>query len=223
MTDGTLPVADEVTGLRRARAATPADAGAARARRTSTRARSSACTRSLTSRRTPCRIPIWLRTRNEKKGRDGCRVPLPWARDGDVVRLRLAARLAAAAGRLLARPRWPPRRVVRSSTLELYREALQLRRQLQTDEELEWVSTEHPDVLHFVRPGGWHCVSNFGTVPVPLPDGVVRVSSTRARARRPPGRVHRLAHGVGERLSTRACLATATPPLSSRRSPGGRG
>jgi alpha-glucosidase len=32
-------------------------------------------------------------------------------------------------------------------------------------------------VLHFVRPGGWHCVTNFGTAAVGLPEGVVRVSS----------------------------------------------
>ena len=61
--------------------------------------------------------------------------------------------------------------------MELYREALRIRRQLQTVEELYWVPTGDPNVLHFVRPGGWHCVTNFGTAPVGLPEGVVRVSS----------------------------------------------
>ena len=37
--------------------------------------------------------------------------------------------------------------------------------------------SEDPEVLHFVRPGGWHCISNFGAVSVALPDGVVRLSS----------------------------------------------
>ena len=32
-------------------------------------------------------------------------------------------------------------------------------------------------MLHFVRPGGWHCITNFGTEPYPLPEGVVRVGS----------------------------------------------
>jgi alpha-glucosidase len=32
-------------------------------------------------------------------------------------------------------------------------------------------------VLHFARPGGWHCVTNFGTEPVPLPAGEVAVAS----------------------------------------------
>ena len=63
------------------------------------------------------------------------------------------------------------------TTLEFYREALRVRRQLQTGEALTWVETDDPEVLHFTRPGGWHCLSNFGTTAVPLPDGVVRLSS----------------------------------------------
>jgi alpha-glucosidase len=63
------------------------------------------------------------------------------------------------------------------STLELYREALRVRRQLQTGEQLDWLPTGDPDVLYFGRPGGWHCVTNFGTAPISLPEGVVRVSS----------------------------------------------
>ena len=57
------------------------------------------------------------------------------------------------------------------STLELYRDALRIRRQLQTAEELDWVPTDSPDVLHFVRPGGWHCITNFGTEPVTAAGG----------------------------------------------------
>ena len=37
--------------------------------------------------------------------------------------------------------------------------------------------TGRADVLHFVRPNGWHCVTNFGTELYALPDGVVRVAS----------------------------------------------
>jgi alpha-glucosidase len=53
---------------------------------------------------------------------------------------------------------------------------LRLRRQLQGPEELEWVDTAG-EVLHFARPGGWHCVMNFGTDPVPLPAGQVVLST----------------------------------------------
>jgi alpha-glucosidase len=120
--------------------------------------------------------PIWHRTRNAKKGRDGCRVPLPWTDEGNSY--------GFGSG-----PSWLPQPTGFSgtavsaqfgrpeSTLELYREALRVRRQLQTAEELEWVPNANPDVLHFARPGGWHCVTNFGTAPIRLPEGVVRVSS----------------------------------------------
>ena len=37
--------------------------------------------------------------------------------------------------------------------------------------------TDSPQVLHFQRPGGWHCVTNFGPEPVAMPAGEVRVAS----------------------------------------------
>ena len=42
--------------------------------------------------------PTWERSGHRVKGRDGCRVPLPWARTGPLVRLRRGRRVAAAAG-----------------------------------------------------------------------------------------------------------------------------
>jgi alpha-glucosidase len=66
---------------------------------------------------------------------------------------------------------------VAGSTLEFYREALRVRRQLQTREELTWMESGSEHVLHFVRPGGWHCLANFGGDDVTLPDGVVRLTS----------------------------------------------
>ena len=120
--------------------------------------------------------PIWQRTLNTKKGRDGCRVPMPWTDEGDSYGFgtgpswlpQPAGFSAYAVSAQAGRP---------ESTLEMYRDALRIRRQLQGAEELEWVPTDNPEVLHFVRPGGWHCVTNFGTEPVTLPEGVVRVSS----------------------------------------------
>ena len=109
--------------------------------------------------------PIWLRTQNEKKGRDGCRVPLPWHHEGNAFGFSTghawlpqpagfsATAVAAQEGRS-------------GTTLEFYREALRVRHQLQTAEELTWVETDDPDVLHFTRPGGWHCLSNFGSTAV---------------------------------------------------------
>jgi alpha-glucosidase len=120
--------------------------------------------------------PIWERTGNERKGRDGCRVPLPWSHTGESFGFGegsawLPQPEQFAASSVLAQDGKA------GSTLELYREALRLRRQLQSAEELTWVGGESPEVVHFVRPGGWHCVANFGSEPVALPEGVVRLSS----------------------------------------------
>lgn len=54
---------------------------------------------------------------------------------------------------------------------------MDLRRELLTEEKLEWVETGNPQVLRFRRPNGWEVVSNFGTEPFPLPDGEVILSS----------------------------------------------
>ncbi|HYI33880.1 MAG TPA: DUF3459 domain-containing protein [Glaciibacter sp.] len=62
------------------------------------------------------------------------------------------------------------------STLRLYRDALALRRVLQTGEQLEWIPSE-PDVVHFRRPNGWEVVMNFGPVSVALPEGEVLLFS----------------------------------------------
>jgi alpha-glucosidase len=64
-----------------------------------------------------------------------------------------------------------------SSTLSLYRQALAVRRQLQTAETLEWLEGGSESVLHFARSGGWQSVTNFGTEPVPLPVGTVVIAS----------------------------------------------
>ncbi|MGI3779309.1 MAG: glycoside hydrolase family 13 protein [Janthinobacterium lividum] len=120
--------------------------------------------------------PIWLRTQNTKKGRDGARVPLPWTRDGTTYGF-------GSGNSWLPQPAGWSRSAVDQqagddgSTLELYRAALRIRRALQTGETLEWVETDRADVVHFVRPGGWHCVTNFGTEPYALPDVAVLVAT----------------------------------------------
>jgi alpha-glucosidase len=63
-----------------------------------------------------------------------------------------------------------------TSTLNLYRHALALRRQWQTDETLAWADAP-AGVLHAVRPNGWHCVFNTTTEPVPLPLGQVLLTT----------------------------------------------
>ena len=100
-------------------------------------------------------------------GRDGCRVPLPWTASGSSYGF-------GAAGAHLPQPAWFAAHAVEvedadpGSTLNLYREALRLRRLLQTGETLEWVDTGREDVLRFRRPNGWEVVTNFGTSPFEL-------------------------------------------------------
>ncbi|MFT4158200.1 MAG: glycoside hydrolase family 13 protein [Microbacterium sp.] len=105
--------------------------------------------------------PTFFRTNQEMYGRDGCRVPLPWTASG--VSLGFGT-----AEPHLPQPAWFADFAVDieaadpASTLSLYREALRLRRLLQTDEALEWIETGRADVLRFARPNGWQVVTNFG-------------------------------------------------------------
>jgi alpha-glucosidase len=119
--------------------------------------------------------PTFRRSGGADKGRDGCRVPIPWTSDGPS--------FGFGTGRPhLPQPSWFGDWSVEvqdhdpQSVLSLYRHALELRRSLQTAEQLEWHQATG-DVLHFARPGGWHSITNFGSEPVPLPAGSVVLSS----------------------------------------------
>ena len=111
-------------------------------------------------------------------GRDGCRVPLPWTATGPSFGFGPGAPH-------LPQPEWFRAYAVdveaadTDSTLSFYRRALDLRRELQTDEALEWLEYVDP-VLAFRRPGGWVSITNFGSSSVPLPTGRVLVSSSRS-------------------------------------------
>jgi alpha-glucosidase len=123
--------------------------------------------------------PIWERTGHAQKGRDGCRVPLPWTREGSSFGF-------GAAGSWLPQPAGfgefsaEAQDGVEGSTLETYRAALRLRRELRGDESLQWLGTRpvaETHVLHFRRPGGWESVTNFSDADVDLPEGEVLLAS----------------------------------------------
>ena len=120
--------------------------------------------------------PAFFRNVGIDKGRDGCRVPLPWTSDQTSFGF-------SSSQPHLPQPAWFAQHAVSAqdapegSTLNMYRDALALRRSLQTTEELAWTSNSNPDVLHFVRPNGWTVVTNFGTTAVELPEGTVALSS----------------------------------------------
>lgn len=121
--------------------------------------------------------PIWIRDGGARKGRDGCRVPLPWAMEGPSLGF-------GDGGAHLPMPSWfadysvQAQDGVAGSSLELYRAALHLRRILQTAESVTWRDGGE-GVVWFTRDNGWNCFTNFGPDAVPLPPGEV-VLTTRA-------------------------------------------
>lgn len=74
------------------------------------------------------------------------------------------------------------------STLSMYRRALAVRADLvtgegQAAESLEWDDgLSQGDVLAFRRPGGWLCLTNFGSEAVALPAGELLVASEHLSA-----------------------------------------
>ncbi len=117
--------------------------------------------------------PTFHRTKGQRKGRDGCRVPIPWGGD--------APPFAFGPGTSTWLPQPRAWRLLTaeaqdgdpSSMLELYRRGLALRRRLPAlgDGELEWIEVEAP-LLAFRRPPGFVCVVNFGDRPMTIPAGV---------------------------------------------------
>jgi alpha-glucosidase len=120
--------------------------------------------------------PIAFRSGGREKGRDGCRVPLPWTADGESFGFGPGPAVPP-------QPPWFANHAVAveaadpESTLRLYRAALVIRARLVRGPGFEWQGKQSGDVLHFVRPGGWHCVANFGPEPAELPRGEVLISS----------------------------------------------
>lgn len=116
--------------------------------------------------------PIWERSGRSERGRDGCRVPMPWAgteppygfTHSDVApwlpMSRDWARLTVAA------QQGDP-----DSTLSLYRTALRLRRRHPAlgDGALRWGAASTDDVLVFAREPEFVCALNCGDEPVRLP------------------------------------------------------
>ncbi|MEU4371424.1 glycoside hydrolase family 13 protein [Micromonospora chersina] len=117
--------------------------------------------------------PMWERSGRVDPGRDGCRVPLPWA--GDTPPFGFSPDGTAAAPWLPQPADWKDR-TVRAQTgdphsmLELYRAAIGIRRSEAAlgDGGLTWLPA--PDkVLAFARDPGFTCVVNLSAAAVPLP------------------------------------------------------
>ena len=118
--------------------------------------------------------PQWFRGEGKLKSRDGCRVPLPWEKTGSSFGF-------GPGGSHLPQPRWYSEYSVEaqendpSSTLNIYRQALALRKRLYQSDRIEWLELGK-DVLGFRR-DGWISITNFGDVPIDLPEGNLLLSS----------------------------------------------
>jgi alpha-glucosidase len=121
--------------------------------------------------------PQFLRNNKIDKGRDGCRIPLPWEMNGESFGF-------GSSGAHLPQPDFFRSYSVETesgttgSPLEIFRKALSLRRTLIAPEELTWHETEDQNVLHFSRPNGWHCITNFGVTDFSMPANLSIIHSS---------------------------------------------
>jgi len=123
--------------------------------------------------------PTFFRTNGKRVGRDGCRVPLPWE-----------AGVGAANGFNVTGASWLPQPDVyreysrdqqvgvAESTLELYKRALWLRRELKLGEgSFEWLPEHCNNLSLGYKNGDILVIHNFGHQPINLPAGEIIASS----------------------------------------------
>ncbi len=121
--------------------------------------------------------PVYLRNLKQAKGRDGSRVPLPWTRSDKNFGFGTGTPH-------LPQPEWFADFSVEAesgdsgSPLEIFRAALKLRSELQCAEEITWHERTSEDVLHFSRPNGWNCITNFRASKYPMPPGEIILASS---------------------------------------------
>jgi alpha-glucosidase len=119
--------------------------------------------------------PRWVRSGHTVRGRDGCRVPIPWASEGP------SLGFSDGSGWLPQPEDWAKLSVAEQrsspeSMLSLYRAVLRLRRMLSFGE-FEWLDLP-AGVLGFRR-GEFGCVVNFGSEVARLSDpGRVLIASS---------------------------------------------
>jgi len=122
--------------------------------------------------------PVWERSGQTRKGRDGCRVPIPWTRLGSSFGF-------GPDGSWLPQPHdWGDKAVeaqqgAEESTLELYKSAIELRRRLIQDQPFEWKKSD-PGIIAFAR-GPVTCLVNLSDHSVELASGQVVLASDSVR------------------------------------------
>jgi alpha-glucosidase len=115
--------------------------------------------------------PTWVRSGHTVRGRDGCRVPVPWAPGGPSYGFGPGERSWLPQPASWDRYALAGQRGVAGSTYELYREALRLRRGYSLgDGNLDWLPDTGIDEVSF-RNGEVLVIANLGDEPVELPTG----------------------------------------------------
>ncbi|HEX6500593.1 MAG TPA: glycoside hydrolase family 13 protein [Micromonosporaceae bacterium] len=114
--------------------------------------------------------PTWRRSGHTVRGRDGCRVPLPWAADAPAYGFSPTGASWLPQPSIWARYALDRQRGVAGSTYEMYRTALRLRREYNLGRgSLSWLDLG-PDVVALCN-GDLLVVANLGDAPVRLPTG----------------------------------------------------
>jgi alpha-glucosidase len=122
--------------------------------------------------------PVWERSRHVERGRDGCRVPMPWAGDAPPFEFSSNAQTwlpipsewrSLTVHRQLERP---------DSTLAFFHRALQLRSQRPefVSITVDWLDSPTGGLVFRVD-GGLTCALNTGAAPMPLPPGELLLAS----------------------------------------------
>jgi len=115
--------------------------------------------------------PTWFRTKGEKYGRDGCRVPIPWESDAPAYGFNDTGASWLPQPEEWAQLARDAQVGMAGSTLELYRSALALRREFALASGIiEWLGGYGPHVLA-LRNGAVTVLANLGSIAVELPIG----------------------------------------------------
>ena len=123
--------------------------------------------------------PTFFRTNGKRVGRDGCRVPLPWESGvGAANGFNSTGKAWLSQPDIYAAYSRDQQEGVTGSTLELYKHALKLRRDLKLGEgSFEWASDFVGENSLGFRNGEILVVHNFGHTPIELPAGEIIASS----------------------------------------------
>jgi len=123
--------------------------------------------------------PTFARTAGNRVGRDGCRVPLPWqAGVGDANGFNTTGASWLPQPEVYREYARDQQDGVAGSTLELYKSALHIRRELKLGEgSFAWLPQFTNEVSLGYRNGGILVIHNFGREPIAMPSGDVILRS----------------------------------------------